>query len=284
MISSLFSISLLLGSSSQASSLLSDTISVTTVSTIGSAINLSSFTLSNSSWTLSSTSGEVTTQSSVTASSFWGDGSNLNTLIPQSSSPSFSGANTFNSSFTVRSGGRAIEISTGAGAQNIFISSGGMITFNPSLHNSSFTYLPEFTTTVSTFSPCITDSTITIVTSGGRIELSLTAIFLSTPSSPSGSQQYSVNFLQDGQFVNDLTAHKGVIQVGGGLQGFATPSSFQYLLPPPTPGTHSYCVALALSGQIVGGSVSIINRSGLDDAQIPHIPTGKNIFAVKEIK
>jgi hypothetical protein len=217
------------------------------------------------------TEGYITTTSSINASSFFGDGSHLIDIPTLASNQIWTGANTFSSSFTVRSGGRQIILSTSSVTNNIFISSTGALTFYPSLHNISSTTIPSVSRTDTLFGNCIANSTLTITTSGGRVEV----FFAGMISGNTNNTPVGLNFLEDGQFVGNLSSTKGIIYKNVGSVTAVT-SSFSYLLDVPPPGAHSYCLTIA---GFNGNGVSIENTSGLND----YIGQ-RNIFFIQEIK
>lgn len=149
----------------------------------------------------------LTSQSSFTASAFFGYGGELlsvnNHLID--STNSFSGANTFGSSTTVASGGREISFSTGATAA-IKISSSGIVTFYPELHNSSRTIIPTPVSVSTTIGPCVPGSTITVQSSGAPLEL----VFLGNMGPLISNDVISINFLVDGSFLPGFSSGKTI--------------------------------------------------------------------------
>src|SRR5687767_8627955 len=76
-------------------------------------IYVSSDVISLSSITLQGSLGVVSTQSSATASAFFGDGRALGGVLDVKSTSTFSGGAVFQSTLSVISGGRAIILSTG---------------------------------------------------------------------------------------------------------------------------------------------------------------------------
>ena len=262
--------SLILCSTARAGMATFDVLTISTASgqadNSGITISSDAYILPGSSLTLQGAGGYITTQSSITASSFFGDGGHLTNVASLSGNNAFSGANTFTSSFTVQSSGRPISVSTGAGSNNIFISSNGSVSFNPRLHNSSATIVPEAQTTNSSFGPCIV-STITLTTSGGRVELIFTGSFKLGPDA--ASEQAAINFLQDGQFVRDLSNTKGfIVFTSGATLDSYTSMRLSYLLDAPAPGQHSYCLTI----------------SALNGLPTTLSAASSNIFYVKEIK
>lgn len=263
-----------LAGSASASHLETDFLSVSSIrGRSGASISISSDVVqgTGNSLTLSGSSGSIITASSVTAASFWGDGRHLSGLATNIllSTQVFSGANTFGSSFTVRSGGRAIVLSTSSSVSNLKIDSSGTVSFFPELHNSSSTMIPQAATSSSQLGPCVSGSTLTIRTSGGRIEV----LFAGVVSNVELSSAAAVAFLQDGSFVGQETASRGAFY--GQLAGntWASTSAFRYLLDAPSPGNHSYCLTIAApsggTAQLQDGSTSIRAR---------------NLFFVLEVK
>lgn len=258
-----------------AGTIAADTIYTSTINAFpasnGINITTNAYFSAGNSLTLSGANGYITTQSSITASAFFGDGSHLANVANLIGDNNFTGANTFTSSFSVQSGGRQIILSTGPGMSNILIDTNGAISFSPQLHNSSATIVPGYSTTNSAFGPCIPSSTITFTTSGGRVELAFTGnIELTSQITQVGTW---INFLQDGQYVRDLSSSKGFMvwthltSPGGNIE--VQPIRISYLLDAPPAGSHSYCLTL-LS---LNGFASTLASS---DAG--------NIFYVKEIK
>lgn len=228
-----------------------------------------------SSMTLQGADGYVTAASSIIAASFFGYGGSLVGVVKLNSTTSFSGSNVFISSFSVRSNGRRIVFSTGIAANNLSIDSAGAVSFHPELHNSSNTSIAESTTTSANFGPCIDGSTIAIVASGsGRIELVFVGDLVYSTGVANQQPAWGINFLQDGQFVRDLSATTGI----GAFkyptvltnQQIERTTTFFYLLDAPAPGEHSFCVTVRAPD---GGSVSLRNDSNVG-----------NIFYALEIK
>lgn len=248
------------------------TVSVGTVAANGTGITISSrvYLSPNSQLTLQSSGGYITTTSSITGSSFWGDGTNLSGVGLLSATQTFSGANSFSSSFTARSGGRVLVISTSATMDNIRINSSGESSFYPELHNSSSTTFPLFSTTNNSFGPCVTGSSLTIQTSGGVVEVVIQTTVSISSDGICGGWNAGINFLQDGQFVGDLSSGYG--------PGFISPSScdasvksvrISYLLTP-SAGLHSYCLTVSAIG---GVHATTVGQS-----------VAANMFYVKELK
>lgn len=253
-----------------------DTIFVSTISSQSDGVSFSSYVYvaPNSSVTLQGSSGHITTGSSITASAFFGDGISLTGIVRLASTQTFIGGNTFVSSFTIQSSGQQIIFSTGTNANNISISSAGAISFYPQLHNSSRTTIPEFSTTLSTFGPCVTGSTLTITATGGRIELNFNGSFTGSFADP--GPFYKVNILEDGQFVIGLSSTVGIASDGFALGPlFHDTQAFMYILNGPRWGLHSYCLTLA---NIINQTLTLTNRSGLESNG------SRNIFFVEEIK
>ncbi len=229
------------------------------------------FLTSGSSLTLQGANGHITTGSSVTASTYRGDGSNLTGTggIVLTATQTFSGATTFYSSFTVRSNGREIGLSTTTSANIISISSAGAIIFAPTLHNSTATTIPAATTTNSALGPCLSGSTLTIVTTGGQVEAQFSAFI----TNPNTSSTTAVGILQDGQFVSDMSSTKPLMRGSSGAPSAraAYLNTFSYLFTPGTPGAHTYCISLAAPD---GGDAAITNAQGVV----------RNFFFLKELK
>lgn len=107
------------------------------------------------------------------------------------------------------------------------------------MHNSSSTVLSGYSTTSTGFGPCITGSTLTITTSGGRVRLTFTG---ATSSFPSGVPRLS--FLQDGQFAPSFTTGTAI---GGNASHYLETTPYNYLVAV-DPGQHSFCATLATPG------------------------------------
>lgn len=231
-----------------------------------------------SSVTLQGSGGYITNSSSITASALFGSGAQINGAGVLFATQTHSGANEFVSSVTIQSGGRAVIFSTSATTNNISLNAQGAISFYPELHNSSATTVPDITVTNNTFGPCIAGSTITITSTGGRIELNFTGSFYG--GAGGGGSRCGLNVLQDGDFISGLSSTVGITSIGfdsGTSYAAATP--FSYLITAPSAGTHSYCLAIArLSG---GSDCTLVNSLGR-----PPLGSGsaRNQFYVKEIK
>jgi len=262
----LHSLCLALATSAAASTAESGNLYVSTIAAQSDGIFFSSgiILVSGSSLTLQGSKGYLVAESSITASSFFGDGGRLGQVASLSGDNIFSGANMFTSSFTIQSYGRPIVLSTSIAGARVEISSGGALSFFPELHNSSSTVVPEATSTGS-FGPCIAGSTISIVTSGGRVEVTFTGA-LGTSSTSGSPGDIAINFLQDGSFVRDLSATKGFV-ANGTSYSYASymPFRLNYLVDAPSTGSHSYCLTIQ-GGTILSGDNS------------------RNLFYVKEIK
>jgi hypothetical protein len=261
-----------------ASDLSLEKIHVTTISALQSPLGLelsTSATLVNSSMTLQGSTGYLTSASSISASSFWGDGSHLSGLnsdVILTATQTFTGANTFISTFTVQSSGREISFSTGTNGSSLTITASGVTEFSPAIHNSSSTELPNTTVTNKTLGPCIAESTLTIRTTGGRVEVNFSGVVAVGVYTSSGD---IISILQDGQFPIGLSSTKGI--VGSNSSNPVNAVSFTYTLDAPTPGDHSYCLTAAAPAGI-GASTTIINSGG------PFASSSRNIFFLKEIK
>lgn len=231
----------------------------------GITFSSSVYISAGSSLTLQGSSGYIKAASSVTASSFWGDGRQLSDVGILTGTQTFSGANTFISTVSFRTGGRQIIVSTDSTTNNISINGAGQSTFSPFLHIATFTTISAFSTTVSSLNVCVPGSTITLVTGGGRVEINFTGQI-------SGSFFGSASFLQNGQFVGDLSNQAGLSSsrlAGTGVDGFT------YLTEILPAGSYSYCLTLAvLSG--LGDTVFLIGA--------PNSGLGRNLFYAKEIK
>lgn len=214
-------------------------------------------------------SGTILTQSSAVASSFFGDGSQL--ALPQmvvlTGTQTFSGANTFISSFAVQSNGRDIIFSTAPQTTNIRITAEGVISFSPTIHNSSSTSVPEYATTASSFTECIPGSTITVVTGGGRL-----AVTFSGTLTPTSQNTGRLNFLVDGAYVNDMSFTSGII-LNNSSRNWVD-SSFSYLTPALPAGSHSVCLMLAKFEPVSSASTVTLDNNS----------TRGNAFYITEIR
>lgn len=233
---------------------------------------------SGSSLTLVGSEGYIRAASSVTAASFFGDGSHL-LGVPSilGSTQVFSAAQTFRSSFTVESGGREIILSTSATTSGIRISSQGAVVFSPALHASSATIVAEYSTTGASLGPCISGSTLTIRTAGGKVEvIALVSVSISTRAE-GPSCEAGISFLQDGQFVRDLSRTKGIVSVTSSpLLSAPRTVMMNYLVEAPSSGEHSYCLTLAL--------VDTATACGGAPITIEVVPVAQNYFYVQELK
>lgn len=231
---------LAVASSTQAGVISADTISLSTVVGQGNGITFSSsvYIASGNSLTLQGFGGYITSASSMNASAFFGDASHLGIAL-LSGNNSFSGSNTFMSSFTIQSGGAPIGFSTSSTTNNIAVSSIGAVSFFPELHNSSSTILPEVTFSFSQFGTCINGSTLTVITSGGQIELSFTGSMI-----VNSTNTIAVNILQDGHFVNNFSSSTGISISEAVAAGNYMPVRLKYLMAAPSPDSHSYCLAM----------------------------------------
>jgi hypothetical protein len=133
-------------SPARSSILSADAIQVSTIAgqTNSNGIVFSSdvFIAAGSSLTLQGSGGYITSQSSITAAAFFGDGSALTGIATLSSTQTWSKSNIFNSSFTIQSGARQIVISTSVSVRNILIDVNGATSFFPELHNTTSTIDP----------------------------------------------------------------------------------------------------------------------------------------------
>lgn len=259
-------------SQAQASLVSADTLVTSTVNAQPGASGIvfsSSAHLSvNNGMTLSGAAGAIILASSVTASSFWGDGSSLtnaNNAVLQATQ-TFSGGNTFTSSFTIQSHGRLIVFSTSSTVNNMALNSDGTVSFYPELHNSSHTIIPAASTTNTSLGSCIAGSTLTITTTGGDVEVTFTGAMNTSPTTSAG---LNLSVLQDGQFPPGLNSTTGIIRAVT-LNALTTQACFSYLFKGVSAGTHFYCLTPATIG------------SGTAD--IPNDSNTANIFYVKEIK
>lgn len=256
---------LVLGGDAHASTASFDILSVSTIganSSGGVILSSSAYVQSGSSLTLQGSAGHIVTASSFNASSFFGDGSHLTGAIPLAATQTFSGSNAFTSSFTVQSAGRRIIFSTGTDIDNFAISPSGVASFYPELHNSSATAIPPASSTSQDCTVCINGSTLTITTAGGNVEAVVTAYIENT------SGFASLNLLQDGNFIGNLTAQKSIRTD----QNVFSNTAFKYLVIAPSAGAHSYCLSICKFGP-APGTATLFNDSN-----------NGNIFFVKELK
>jgi hypothetical protein len=250
-----------------ASEIRMDTLRTDQISGQSDGIRISSFiyVTTGSSFTLTGPSGYITGFSSITASSFFGDGSHLSGLDATTAADLiFSGANTFLSSFTIRTSGHEISLSSGPTRKNLLIDSSGNLSFEPTLHNSSRTIVENTTTSLTSCGSCVPSSTVTINTSGGRVE----ATFTGMGSRNLGASYTMVGLLQDGQYVTDTSSKSSVSKIQSGLGRGEL--SFNYILDAPPPGSHSYCITLC---GMDNPSVTLYNDTA-----------SAALFYVKEIK
>lgn len=257
-----------------ASIIATDTVYVSSISgrTSGNGISFSTHMIlgSGANLTLQEAGGSVTTASSASASAFFGDSSHLTGMpgFGLSSTQTFSGSNTFVSSFTIVSGGRAIILSTSTTTDNISINPDGSILFSPELHNSSSTIIPQYSTSVSSYGPCVTGSTLTITTTGGRVAI----VFTGTLTATNGPNLAGISFLVDGAFAPGLSNEKGFLTNVTQIYPF----TLDYILDRLSPGIHQFCLTIAAPSSLH----TVTLRSSSD----PFINGSSNIFYVKELK
>lgn len=220
-----------------------------------------------SSVTLYGASGYISSGSSVNAQGFFGYEGELKNVAVMRATQTFNAPFVFESSFTVQSNGRRISFSTSAAMENIFISQDGDVGFYPNLHNSSSTSMPEYSTTTHTAGPCVPGSTITIRTTGGRVEVNFYGTLMSTVT-PNGLVKAHASFLQDGNFPLEFSSTKGILGDYAGSRQSTV--GFTFLLESPAPGTHTYC--LSIYNPFDGQSIILKNDSETS-----------NLFYVKEI-
>lgn len=260
---------LLLTSICRASVIATDTLTVSTVAGLpgGSGVTFSTSVhlAGGANWTLRGGGGYLLSESSITASAFFGDAGALTGTSEGilGATQTFTGGNTFLSSFTVQSGGREIVFSTGSESSNLLIDQAGYLSFRPELHNSSATVVPEFVTTAFPMGTCALGSTITITSSGGRIEVTFVGVV-------DGALEPAVSFLQDGLFVNDLTP---LTAIGKAQANRKIPGGFAYLIDAPAPGIHFYCLVIGRTSNTVTAATKLYNDA-----------FHGNLFYVKEIK
>lgn len=247
-----------------ASSVATDEINVSTFSGMSGPIAITTNIVinSNHSLLLMGAGGVVITESSVTASAFFGDAANLTGISGRlSSTQTFSGAALFTSSFSILSSQRDVILSTGS-LSNVHLLSNGLLAFSPELHNSSATVIPYATTTSTSFGTCVAGSTLTINTTGGSIEIVFNGNIY--------DGQGGASFLQDGAFLQGFSS---ITSITSEYFTFSEPGTFRYLTPEPTPGSHSYCLTIACATPCAGFPVQLLQDS-----------TITNLFYVQELK
>lgn len=228
--------------SASASEIVADVLEVSTISTPAPSpgIQFTGSAVFHSSLTLQGSGGYVTGQSSVTASAFFGDGSQIEVVAVLSSTETFSGGVTFGSTISIQSGGREIVLSTGSTA-NLKIAVDGQTSFYPELHNSTYTTIPYATTSATTFGSCVTGSTVALTTAGGSVEVRFTGILRNTTLSATAT----LTMLEDGAFLPGLSSTKGIVRSNfAPSEGAYDVGPFAYLLEPAA-GLHSYCISIA---------------------------------------
>lgn len=183
--------------------------------------------------------GHATSESSATASSFFGDGGQLGTVASLRSTQTFTGSAIFSSTVSIQTGGREIALSTGNTA-NIKVASDGQTSFFPELHNSIYTAIPQATTSATTFGPCIAGSTLTLTTTGNAVEVRFTGILRNNALGSTAT----MTLLEDGNFLPGLSNTKGIVKSNfTASEGAYDVGPFAYLLEP-SAGQHSYCLSL----------------------------------------
>lgn len=252
---------------SSASVIASDHISISTIQAGSSRIAITSsvYVTAGASLTISGQDSTLTTASSMTASAFFGDGGQLSRIASLTANQSMSGAATFSSSFTVNSLGGEIVLSTSSSIGNLAINSDGSTSFTPNLHNSSSTVIPDATTTNQYCGPCVSGSTLTITTTGGKVEI----VFSGTIGNNDKSS--AIVFLQDGSFVGNLGSD-AVLSKAIWLNAHYPLISSHYVVEP-TAGQHSYCLSLC---------TNVIQNP--TTAELFNDATHTNIFYVMELK
>lgn len=273
---------------SRAISITADTIIISTIagqaSSKGVSISSSVYLAAGKSLTLQGAAGNITTNSSATASAFFGDGSHLaGTGIVLTATQTFTGSNAFSATFAVQSGAREIILSTSTSVKNIDISASGAVSFSPTLHNSSSTSMSNYSVTVASYGPCVAGSTLTITTGGGRVEVYFSGLVDARAwSDPEANvDSAGASFLVDGRFVNDLTNSKGFrYAYGFGSLPLGNNISFDYLTDPLPAGTHSFCLTIAAIPNPVYPCCNAVTLHGADSSTL----SVGNIFYVKEIK
>lgn len=256
---------------SKAGTVSADAIYVSTIGGQGSqsgiVFSTAVYFVAGASLTLQGPSGYITSSSSINATAFFGDGSHLTGVSTLASSQIFSGANTFASSFTVRSNGLRITLSTSSTVSNIDIDQMGTVKFYPELHNSSSTIIPNATTTNQYCGPCVLGSTLTITTTGGDVEISFSGVL------GTGERIAAINFLQDGQFVGDLGADAVIGKMSSNGNSDSEVITVHYLVGAPTSGAHSYCLSLCTNFSSSGFTATLRNDA-----------VNANLFSIKELK
>lgn len=159
----------------------------------------------------------------------------------------------------------AIRLSTTSAHDNIRISSTGVTTFSPYLHNVASMTIPQFTTTNIYCDVCATSSTITMTTSGGRVELVFSGVIYNN-----NSQIAGLNFLIDGGYAVGFSS-TSLLRKSSWNPAADYADSSRLISPVLSAGTHSFCVSACSPDS--GETTYLVNS--------PYAP---NIFYAKEIK
>lgn len=192
-------------------------------------------------------SGSFGSTGTVSANKFFGDGSSLTGITGASCSTcavliatqTFSGANTFTSSFTIQSGGRQIILSASASVNNINISTGGIVSFSSNTHQSSVTRGFSGSTAATIFSQCF--ATATVTTAGGDVLVWYTGAMHNS----NASQGCLISILQDGAYISGKSNALGFNVITSPSGNLPESASFQTLLKGVAAGTHNWCLTMA---------------------------------------
>lgn len=250
---------LLIPTLSAATTTTTDVISTSTVAPHGDeSLVFSSNVYIEGNMTLAGPGGFIATESSFTAAYYFGNPTSISGIALLASTQAFLGGQIFLSSVSVITGGREIHLSTTASHSNLSISTSGEISFFPPLHTSSFTAVPGYATTNTRADACVTGSTITIVTGGGRVQATMTGPM-------SGGV---LGFMLDGRYVGNMSPTAGLSAIYPSTAHHRA-GAFSYLTESLSPGYHSFCLTLAA----FGSTVARIYNS-----------TGRNIFYITEIR
>ncbi|MFC1678738.1 hypothetical protein ACFL2T_00765 [Elusimicrobiota bacterium] len=149
-------------------------------------------------------------------------------------------------SFTVRSNGSEIILSTSTNGYSWKMNAEtGVVSVSTPFANSIATNNAiSGGTTAGSFGPCLSGSTVTLMTNG---DTRLLIFFAGSVANTNGSGCYiGMNFLQDGDFVSPLSSAKGVFLYSSGEHqaGLSLNGSWTHLMETVSAGEHSYCMTL----------------------------------------
>lgn len=144
--------------------------------------------------------------------------------VVKSATQTFTGQNTFTGSVTVSS----------------FTVLNGGIT---GVHNSSSTVIGSYSVTQNTFSSCVTGSTLTITTNGGRVMVG----FSGNASQSANAQAMYATYKVDG-----VTTTSPIVKTAFTTAGYELNMSFLGITAPLSAGPHSFCLAIRNSGAASG--------------------------------